>query len=81
MQALKARVLNGRLVLNEPTDLPEGEVVELVEIERVLADGGDDLDDEDRAALDRELTASIEEDRDETRVDAFAVIAELRSLR
>jgi hypothetical protein len=30
MQPLKAHVRNGRLVLDEPTDLPEGEVVELV---------------------------------------------------
>ena len=30
MTPLKARVKNGRLVLDEPTDLPEGDVVELV---------------------------------------------------
>ena len=30
MHSLKAHVRNGRLVLDEPTDLPEGEVVELV---------------------------------------------------
>ena len=29
MQALKAHVHNGRLVLDEPTDLPEGTVVPL----------------------------------------------------
>jgi hypothetical protein len=27
MQPLKAHVHNGRLVLDEPTDLPEGEIV------------------------------------------------------
>lgn len=30
MQPIRAHVRNGRLVLDEPTDLPEGEVVELV---------------------------------------------------
>jgi hypothetical protein len=30
MLPLKAHVKNGRLVLDEPTDLPEGDVVELV---------------------------------------------------
>jgi hypothetical protein len=30
MQPLQAHVRNGRLVLDEPTDLPEGEIVELV---------------------------------------------------
>jgi hypothetical protein len=30
MLPLKAHVKNGRLVLDEPTDLPEGDVIELV---------------------------------------------------
>ena len=30
MQSLKAHVKNGRLLLDEPTDLPEGEVIELM---------------------------------------------------
>ncbi len=55
MQPLKAQVHNGRLVLDEPTNLPEGEEVELVPVDEVLASGGDYLDDEERAALDREL--------------------------
>jgi len=70
---LKARVRNGRLVLDEPTDLPEG-----IEVELVLADG-DDLDDEER----RELHAAIEEgmaDVDAGRtVDAFEFIEQLRA--
>src|SRR5204862_6425852 len=51
MHALKAQVKNGRLVLDEPTDLPEGEVVELVPVDEVLASGGDYLDDEERKRL------------------------------
>ena len=37
MHPLKAHVRNGRLVLDEPTDLPEGEVVELVLRDDILA--------------------------------------------
>lgn len=52
MDTLKARVVGGRLVLDEPCDLPEGTVLELV-----AAEAGDDLDEDDRrelhAALDR----------------------------
>jgi hypothetical protein len=51
MHALKARVENGRIKLDEPTDLPDGQTVELVPIAEVLALGGDNLDDEERAAL------------------------------
>jgi len=47
MNVLVAHVKNGRLTLNEPTDLPEGEIVELVTIDDVLANGGDLLDEED----------------------------------
>jgi len=40
---LKAKVRGGRLVLDEPTDLPEGSEVDLVPV-----DAGDDLEDEER---------------------------------
>ncbi len=52
METLKARVINGHLVLNEPTELPEG-----TEIELTLAEPGDDLTAEERA----ELHAALEE--------------------
>jgi hypothetical protein len=81
MQPLKAHVRNGRLVLDEPTDLPEGEVVELVPINDVLAGGGDDLDDEERAALHQELEASIAEAEAGHLIDADDVLAELRAVR
>lgn len=55
MHALKARVENGRIKLDEPTDLPDGQTVELVPIAEVLALGGDNLDDEERAALHESL--------------------------
>ena len=46
MLAIRARVRSGRLVLDEPTDLPEGTVLDLV-----VDDEGDDMDDAERAAL------------------------------
>jgi len=80
MQPLKAHVRNGRLVLDEPTDLPEGEVVELVQVDDVLADD-DDLDDEDQAALDRDLEASFVEEEAGQLIDAADAIADLRTTR
>ena len=81
MQAVKAIVKNGRLVVNEPTDLPEGEVVELVPLDEVLAGGGDYLDDQERVALHRELDASIAEVEAGKLIDADEVLAELRAMR
>ncbi len=43
---LRARVQKGRLVLDEPTDLPEGTILELVPVQ-----DWDDLDDDERAQL------------------------------
>ena len=81
MQPLKAHVHNGRLVLDEPTDLPEGDVIELVPLDAALASGGDDLDEEERGALHAELSASIAEARAGQLVDADEVLAELRAMR
>ncbi len=50
MNALKARVRHGRLVMDVPTKLPEGTILELA-----AADPGDDLDAKERAALHRSL--------------------------
>jgi hypothetical protein len=61
MHAVKAHVKNGRLTVDEPTDLPEGEVVELVPLDEVLTDGSDYLDDEERAALHESLRESVEQ--------------------
>ena len=81
MQPLRAQVHNGRLVLDEPTDLPEGEVVELVPLDEVLASGGDYLDDDERAALHQELEASIAEAKEGKLIDAEDVLAELRAMK
>ena len=57
-QPMRARVRNGRLVLDEPTDLPEG-----TEIELVPADSSDDLSEEDRRRLHEALARSEEDIR------------------
>lgn len=53
MGPLRARVKKGRLVLDEPTTLPEGTVIDLV-----IDDDGDDLTDDERRALHDALSAS-----------------------
>ena len=70
---LKAQVRGGRLVLDEPTELPEGSEVELV-----LADEGDELDDNDRARLHASLQRSDEQFRAGRGIDADQVLARLR---
>lgn len=79
MQSVKAHVKNGRLVLDEPTDLPEGEEVELVPLDEVLARGGDYLDDEERERLHRSIERGIEDVEAGRTVEASTVIAELRA--
>ncbi|WP_437672616.1 hypothetical protein [Sorangium sp. So ce131] len=76
MLALKASVRNGRLVLDEPTELPEGAVVDLV---AVGADVLDDLDGEEREALDEALAEGIAQDEVGDTVDADEVLAYLRA--
>lgn len=79
MSALKARVENGRLRLDEPTDLPDGRIVELIPVDEVLAQGGDDLDDRERAALHASIDESIEDERAGNVADLSKIIAELRA--
>lgn len=74
---MHALVKNGHLTLNEPTDLPEGTIVPLE-----IADYWDDLDDEERAALHREIAASIAERKaGALTFSAEEVLAELDSRR
>jgi hypothetical protein len=68
MRALKAQVRGGRLVLDEPTDLPEGTEVELALVQ------DDEFDDEERARLDAALEAGIDAARSGDHVDADAFV-------
>jgi hypothetical protein len=77
MQPLKAHVRNGRLLLDESTDLPDGDVVYLQFVDGVVSidDDDDGLDTEERAKLHRELEASFAEadaGQAEDLTDAFA---------
>lgn len=76
MNAIRAVVRNGRLVVDEPTTLPEGS-----EFELQLVDGGDELDDEERAALHRAIEAGIEDARRGNTRPAEEVMRELRARR
>jgi len=73
-----ARVKNGRLVLDEPTELPEGEEIELV---RADTDAGDALSDEERARVDESIAVSFEQARNGLLIDADEVLAKLRAIR
>jgi hypothetical protein len=77
MQPLKAYVHNGRLVLDEPTDLPEGEVMYLQPADAITSDADDDFDDEERARLFQALDEGIAQARAGQCVDAEGFIAEL----
>ena len=79
MSALKARVENGWLRLDEPTEIPEGRVVELIPVDEVLAEGGDHLDDVERAALHQSIDESIEDEAIGNVADLSKIIAELRT--
>ncbi len=71
---IKGRVHAGRLVVDEPTNLPEGTEVELLPL-----DPGDWLDDADRAALHAALAQSEADIAAGRLVDAAGVIKGLRS--
>jgi hypothetical protein len=79
MHPLKAHVENGRLVLDEPTDLPEGEVVELVPLDEVLARGGDYLDEEERARLHQSIERGLEDVKAGRTAAASVVLEKLRA--
>ncbi|MGH7437021.1 MAG: hypothetical protein ACRENE_15210 [Polyangiaceae bacterium] len=75
MQPLKAHVHNGRLLLDEPTDLPEGEVVYLEPVD------ADDMSDEEREALHGSIRESIEQMGRGELIDADEALARLRAHR
>jgi hypothetical protein len=68
---VRARVKNGRLVVDEPTDLPEGTEVELSSVD-------DELDEEDRARLHAALDASDDELRAGQGIPGEHIVSALR---
>jgi hypothetical protein len=74
MQALKAVVKNGRLVLDEPTKLPEGTEVELLSVE-------DAIDPDERARLLQSIEDGFADIARGDHMDAFEFVAQLRAKR
>ena len=77
---MKAKVKNGHLVLNEPTTLPEGMEVSLV-IDLLGEDDGDDLSEEERAALHAALKRGLESAKADRFRPAAEFLDELRRRR
>jgi len=69
---LKAHVRGGRLVLDEPSDLPEGSEVDLMPVGEA-----DALDDEDRARLHASLARSADQFRAGQGIPAAEVLRSL----
>jgi hypothetical protein len=63
MATVEARVKNGRLVLDEPTHLPEGQVVELVTVEDAPAGGTRSFNERECGPLDQPLDDPVAEAR------------------
>jgi hypothetical protein len=74
MHALKAIVKNGRLVLDEPTKLPEGTEVELLPVH-------DESDPEERARILQSIEEGYEDFERGDHMDGFEFIAQLRAKR
>ncbi len=68
--AVRATVRNGRLSLDEPTELPEGTVIDLV-----IDDEGDELDEEQRQALHAAIERSLQQAKNGQTASAGAILA------
>jgi hypothetical protein len=75
MHALKARVENGRYVIDEPAALPEGAEVQL----QVIT--GDELDEEERAALHASLERAADDSEAGRKMDAWEHLKQYRAGR
>lgn len=73
MTVFRAQVRNGKLVLDESTDLPEGTSVELA-----YPDGEDDIPADERSAFEAALARGMEQARRGDGVPASDVLARLR---
>jgi hypothetical protein len=73
MGPIRARVKNGKLIVDEPTLLPEGTVLDLV-----IDDEGDDLSSDERKALHAALEKASRSIESGKAIPADDVIRELR---
>ena len=72
---IKGTVRDGRIVVDEPTDLPEGTVLHLV-----LDDGADAMQQEEIDAINASIAKSLEQARAGMLIPADDVIRQLRDL-
>ena len=72
--ALKAHVVNGRIVVDEPVDLPDGAEVNVY----LYNASADAMSSEERAALDGALERSIAQADAGNLIDADEVLSELQ---
>lgn len=73
---MRATVEKGRLVVDEPTSLPDGTVLELV-----IDDEGDELDERQRAALDAAISESLRQADLGQTTPGEEILAKLRARR
>ena len=73
---LRARIQGGKLIVEDRVDLPDGAQVHLR-----IVENEDELDDEDRALLHREIDLSRAEAASGTTVSAEEALAALRAAR
>jgi hypothetical protein len=73
---VRATVRNGRLTVDEPVDLPDGTVLDLV-----IDDEGDDLDERDRQALNAAISRSLRDSAEGRTAPADEVLRKLRERR
>jgi hypothetical protein len=73
MQSFRAAVRNGRIVLDSPTDLPEGAEVELAVVD------GDELTSDERAELHRSLDRALDDSEAGRVADAWTFLAAHRA--
>ena len=72
MSGVRARVQNGRLLVDEPISLPEGTVIDLV-----MDDEGDDLEDAERRARDAAVAVAWQQAQNDEGRPAGAVLDDL----
>jgi hypothetical protein len=73
----KAHVVNGRIVFDEPTTLPEGTTLEVLDF--VVVDTGDDLDETERARLHAALAEAVKSVKAGHAIDGVEVLRRLSS--
>jgi hypothetical protein len=73
MKALKAHVENGRIIVDDPTDLPDGTVLHVVPL------GDREMDADERAALEQSIEEGYADFEKGDVEDAFEHLARLKS--